>query len=79
MKDWNPEMDNSSPVEPNANVFTGIVTAWRGDYGELVTDSGVTVPLLTRGLPELQVGTRLTLVARKFKPLYQIERVVKQG
>lgn len=71
-------MDNSAPVEPDAHVFTGTVKAWRGDYGELVTDSGVTIPLLTRGLPAVPVGTRLTLVARKLKPLYQIERVVKR-
>ncbi|MCC7251822.1 hypothetical protein [Hyphomicrobium sp.] len=72
-------MDDSHPVEPDTHVFTGTITAWRSDYGELFTDSGVTVPLLTRGLPAVPVGTRLTLVARKFKPLFQIERVVKRG
>jgi hypothetical protein len=72
------EMNNSAPVEPDTHVFTGTITAWRSDYGELVTDSGVTVPLLTRGLPAMPVGTRLTLVARKFKPLFQIERVTKR-
>ncbi len=71
-------MNNSAPVEPDTHVFTGTITAWRSDYGELVTDSGVTVPLLTRGLPAMPVGTRLTLVARKFKPLFQIERVTKR-
>lgn len=70
-------MDDSHPVEPGAHVFTGTITAWNSDYGELFTDSGVTVPLFTRGLPAVPVGTRLTLVARKFKPLFQIERMKK--
>ncbi|WP_244534509.1 hypothetical protein [Hyphomicrobium sp. CS1GBMeth3] len=73
------EMNTSYPVEPDTHVFTGTVTVWYGDYGELLTDSGVTVPLLTRGLPAVPVGMRLTLVARKFKPLFQIEKVVKRG
>jgi hypothetical protein len=72
-------MDHSAPpVEPNTHVFTGTVTSWRSDYGELVTDSGVTVPLLTRGLAPVPVGTRLTLVTRKLKPLFLIESLVKQ-
>ena len=77
---WIFEMDNNThPVEPDTHLFTGTVTAWRSDYGELFTDSGVMVPLLTRGLPAVPVGTRLTLVARKFKPLFQIDEVVKRG
>lgn len=70
-------MDHSLPVEPNTHVFTGTVTAWHSEYGELVTDSGVTVPLLTRNLPAVPIGTRLTLVARKVRPLFQIERVTR--
>ena len=64
-------------VESDTHVFTGIVRAWRSDYGELITDSGVTVPLVTRGLPPLPEGARVTLVARKLRPLFQIEKVVK--
>lgn len=64
-------------VEPDTHVFTGTVRAWDQDFGELITDSGVTVPLVTRGLPAVAVGTRLTLVARKLKPLFQIEKMVK--
>lgn len=70
-------MDSFAPVEPDTHVFTGTVKAWHSDYGELVTDSGVTIPVVTRGLPPLPVGTRLTLVARKFKPLFLIEKVIK--
>lgn len=69
-------MDNGIPVEPDTHVFTGTVKAWRTDYGELLTDSGVTVPFVTRGLSPLREGTRVTLVARKLRPLYQIERLV---
>lgn len=72
-------MNDFTPVEPDTHVFTGTISAWRGEYGEFVTDSGVTVPLLTRGLPAVPVGTRLTLVVRKFKPLFQIERVIQQN
>ena len=71
-------MDNYAPVEPDAHVFTGTIISWSSDYGELLTDSGVTVPLVTRGFPALPVGARLTLIARKFRPLFQIEKVVKR-
>jgi len=63
-------------VEPDTLVFTGTIRAWDSNFGELITDSGVTVPLVTRGLPAVAVGARLTLVVRKLKPLYQIERMV---
>ena len=63
--------------EPETHVFTGTVKFWRGDYGELLTDSGVTVPLVTQGHPPLREGTRVTLVARKFRPLFQVEKVIK--
>lgn len=70
-------MDASDLVEPNTHVFTGTVTIWRKDYGELCTDSGVTVLLLTQDMPAVPVGTRVTLVARKFKPIFQIEKMTK--
>ncbi len=70
-------MDYPAQLEPGTHVFTGTIKAWRGDYGELLTDSGVTVPLVTQGLPPLPEGTRVTLVARKFRPLFQIEKVMK--
>jgi hypothetical protein len=63
--------------EPGTHVFTGTVKVWRGDYGELLTDSGVTVPLTTQGHPTLLEGARVTLVTRKFRPLFQVEKVTK--
>ncbi|WP_295558815.1 hypothetical protein [uncultured Hyphomicrobium sp.] len=72
-------MNSFAPIEPETHVFTGTVKSWQADYGELLTDSGVTVPLVTRGLSPLPVGTRLTLVARKFKPLFMVEKVVARG
>jgi hypothetical protein len=63
--------------EPGTQVFTGTVKVWRGDYGELLTDSGVTIPLTTQGHPTVREGARVTLVARKFKPLFQVEKVIK--
>jgi len=70
-------MPNSGPLEDEAQVFSGIVKVWRSDYGELLTDSGVTVPLVTSGYRPLPVGARVTLVARKYKPLFQIDRIVE--
>jgi hypothetical protein len=73
------KMDSFAPVEPDTHVFTGTVKAWHSDYGELITDSGVTIPLVTRGLAPMPVGTRMTLVARKLRPLFLIEKVVQRG
>jgi hypothetical protein len=70
-------MDEADPFEAGRYVFAGTVTVWRSDYGELFTDSGVTVPLVTRGHPLLREGMRVTLIARKQRPLFQIEKVIK--
>jgi hypothetical protein len=62
-------------LEPGTHVFTGTVRVWRNDYAELYTDSGVTIPLITQGLPALRDGARLTVVTRRYRPLYQVEEV----
>ena len=36
-------MQDRAPLEDEAQVFSGIVKVWRSDYGELLTDSGVTI------------------------------------
>lgn len=69
-------MQDRAPLEDEAQVFSGIVKVWRSDYGELLTDSGVTVPLVTSGYRTVPIGTRVTLIARKYKPLFQIDRIV---
>ena len=65
------------PFESGAHVFTGIVKTWQRDYGELLTDSGVTVTLLTYGHPPMSEGTRITISARRLRPLFQIEKLVR--
>ncbi len=62
-------------LETGTQVFSGTVRVWGNDYAELVTDSGVTVQLVTRGHSHLRDGSRVTVVARKYRPLYQIEEV----
>jgi hypothetical protein len=61
------------PLEPGAHTFTGVVKTWQRDYGELLMDSGVTITLLTYGHPPMTEGTRITITARRLRPLFQIE------
>lgn len=68
-------MDEIDPFEPESQVFVGTIKFWRNGYGELVTDSGVTVPLNIEGQPAYRVGTRVRIVARKYKPRYFTEAV----
>jgi hypothetical protein len=70
-------MYDHGPLEENSQVFTGIIKSWRNDYGEPLTDSGVTVPFVTQGYPAVPLGTRVNLVARRYKPLFQIEKLTK--
>ncbi|AGK57263.1 hypothetical protein HYPDE_27918 [Hyphomicrobium denitrificans 1NES1] len=70
-------MGNRGPLEDEAQIFSGVIKVWRTDYGELITDSGVTVPLVTRGYPTVPIGARVTIIARKYKPLFQIEKIVE--
>ena len=62
-------------LEPGTQVFSGTIRVWGSDYAELSTDSGVTIQLVTRGYPGLRDGARVTVVVRKYRPLYQIEDV----
>jgi uncharacterized OB-fold protein len=68
-------MDGIDPFEPESQIFVGTVKFWRSGYGELVTDSGVTVPLNIEGQPALRVGMRVRIVARKYKPRYFAESI----
>ena len=70
-------MDDHDTFEPDTHVFTGTVLRWQTTYGELMTDSGVTIPLVTRGQPELPKGMRVTIRARKYRPRYAIEQILK--
>lgn len=62
-------------LEPGTHVFSGTVKVWRSDYGELLTDSGVTVQLVTQGQPMMREGERVTVVTRRFRPLFQVDEV----
>ena len=62
-------------LEPGTHVFSGTVRVWGSDYAELTMDSGVTIQLITQGHPARRVGDRVTIVARRYRPLYQLEDV----
>jgi hypothetical protein len=64
-------------LEPGTHVFSGTVRVWANGYAELFTDSGVTVQLVTGGHPNLHDGARATVVTRRYRPLYQVEEVIK--
>ncbi len=46
-------------------------------FGELVTDSGLAVIFVLHGQPQPQIGERITISARKFRPVYQAGTVTK--
>ncbi len=58
-------MDDPDPSEPATHVLTGTVMNWRGSHSELLTGSGVTVPLVARDCPPGSEGTLVRFVARK--------------
>ena len=70
-------MDDPDPFEPGTHVFIGTIRTWGSNYGELVTDSGVTIPLVTQGHSPIPQGVRITISARKYRPLYRVEKIYK--
>ena len=65
--------------EPGTQVFTGVVRSWSGAFGELVTDSGLSVIFVVQGQPQPLVGERITISARKYRPVYQAGSVTRAG
>lgn len=61
--------------EPGAHVFTGTVRSWSGAFGELVTDSGLTVLFVVQGIPQPAVGSRITISTRRYRPIYHAQSV----
>jgi hypothetical protein len=61
--------------EPGTQVFTGTVRSWSGAFGELVTDSGLSVIFVVQGQAQPQVGERITISARKYRPVYHAASV----
>jgi hypothetical protein len=68
-------MDEIDPFEPGSQIFVGTIKFSRSGYGELVTDSGVTVPFTTQSQSVFRIGTRVRIVARKYKPRFFAEAV----
>lgn len=64
-------------LEPGTHVFSGTVRVWGSDYAELLMDSGVTIQLIPQGHPMRRVGERVTIFARRYRPLYQVEKVTE--
>ncbi|MDX2307770.1 MAG: hypothetical protein NW216_06000 [Hyphomicrobium sp.] len=56
--------------EPGTQVFSGTVRSVTGIFGELVTDSGLSVVFVVQGQPQPQIGTRITISARRYRPIY---------
>lgn len=71
-------MEDGEFLEEETRVFAGKVVDWRSDRAKLVTDSGITVVLATKGLQAVPAGTHVTVVTRKFLPVYRAIRVVSK-
>jgi hypothetical protein len=63
-------MDDVDLFEPGSHVFTGVVRSWTGNYGELVTDSGLSVIFVIQGQPQPMIGERITIKARRYRPVH---------
>jgi hypothetical protein len=65
--------------EPGTQIFTGVVRSWSGAFGELVTDSGLSLIFVLQGQGESQpkVGERITISVRRFRPVYQAATITR--
>ena len=70
-------MGDDDPLEAGSHVFSGCITVWRPPFAEIVTDSGLTVPLTIDGVGTVAEGTRVTIVARRIKPRYQVVKITR--
>ena len=68
-------MNDLDPFEQGTHTFTGTVKVWAANTAELITDSGLVVFLDTRGQPAIPIGTRVTMVTRKYRPCHLVTRV----
>lgn len=65
-------MSDVDPFEPGSHSYTGVIKAWHGHSGELVTESGLVIVFSTQDQPAIPVGTRVTVQLRKFRPRYAL-------
>ena len=63
--------------EPGTQVFTGVVRSWSGAFGELVTDSGLSVIFVVQGQPQPLVGERITISTRRYRPVHQVTNLTR--
>ena len=68
-------MEDQDLFEPGSHVFSGVVKSWRGNFGELVTDSGLTVLFVVAGQPQPLIGERITISSRRYRPVYHVTAV----
>lgn len=68
-------MDLAALFEPGTHSFNGTVKSWRNGFAEVITDSGISIPLVAEGQTPMAEGTRITITARKYRPLYQMLEV----
>lgn len=70
-------MDDADLFEPDTHTFTGVVKEWGPFWGELVTDSGLSIVFVTRDQPQVAQGTRIAINAKKFRPRYLPTRIAR--
>lgn len=70
-------MDDADLFEPDTHTFTGVVKEWGPFWGELVTDSGLSIVFVTRDQPIVAQGTRIAINAKKFRPRYLPTRIAR--
>lgn len=63
--------------EPGTQVFTGVIRSWNGAFGVLVTDSGLSVIIVVQGQPQPPIGERITISARRYRPVYHAASISK--
>lgn len=70
-------MDDADLFEPETHTFTGVVREWGPFWGELVTDSGLSIVFVTRDQQPVPQGTRITVNAKKFRPRFLPMRIAR--
>jgi hypothetical protein len=68
-------MDDADLFEPETHTFSGVVKEWGQFWGELVTDSGLSIIFVTRDQQAVPPGTRISINAKKFRPRYLPTRI----
>lgn len=63
--------------EPGTQIFTGVIRSWSGSFGELVTDSGLSVIIVVQGQAQPPIGERVTISARRYRPVYHAASISK--